>query len=1033
MTSYPQIRTSADLLKSTIRINELIPFLQQQKAEACAMVNTKLYGLLPFWQEVKNAGIHPVVGLKVQIHFQEDHVLPAILYAKTNIGYKNLLKISSSISIREDGTLPYRWLVGYSEGLFIVLPVIEDHEIWLKDDNYEMMKLLSGVFSRNLLLGISRAGGVISPNEHKVLNYSHILGCKVMAIHECLFLNQEDYFSFEVAQAIETGIKLNEKTRTKQLEHQFVPTEMQWREWFYDHPEWLQESKQLLLNCNVDINSKQSFLPKFPLPEGVTAEDVLFEMSLSGLKERLHTNLPNESYLDRMRYELSVINAMGYADYFLIVSDFMKYAHNKKILTGPGRGSSASSLVAYALKITQVDPLQYGLLFERFLNPERVTLPDIDIDFVDTHRQEVIEYVAKKYGPQYVAQIITFGTLSAKAVARDVARMFNFESETLEMISRLIPNKLGITLKDAYSTSENLRKWIEGEPVRKKWFNVAVKLEGLPKNASTHAAGVILSPVPLVEVVPIEKGHDDIFLTQWPMQEVEQQGLLKMDFLGLRNLTIIEQIRKSIHFIHKIKIDLNQIPLNDQKTYELLKIGDTAGVFQLESEGMQNALREIQPTQFLDIVAVNALYRPGPMEFIPTYARRKAMKEQVVMPHPVLEPILKETYGIIVYQEQIMQIANAMAGFTFGQADLLRRAVSKKKIEILNEQRESFVKGSIQKGFSKQVAEEVYELIVKFANYGFAKSHAVAYSLISYQMAFLKANYPVHFYAALMTNSIGNPDKLFQYILEAKNKGIEIEKPSIGKSHRHFIVENGKIRFSLSVIRGVSQNFLKKLIEARTVIGRPFDDIFEMATSLSALNFTRKEIEPLIKAGALDDFGKDRATLLATIDAAIKHAKIVRPTEENNLFSTNPSIFGKPKYVEVDPIPQKIKLEFEKEVLGFYLSEHPVSIERQTMKDVQTNIKTLRTVKPNSIVKMVGIIDNIRQIRTKKGELMAFVQLSDEFGSVSITLFPREYNDVIGWIKEEIIVYVEGVFEYRLNKPQIVVKQLRRTSNNMNC
>ncbi|SOC36573.1 DNA polymerase III subunit alpha [Ureibacillus acetophenoni] len=1026
MTIYPQIRTSADLLKSTIRIDELIPFLRQQKAKACAIVNTKLYGLLPFWQEVKQANIHPVVGLKVEIQFHDGKTFPAILYAQTTNGYKNLLKITSSISIRDDETLPYRWLLGYSQGLVIVLPLMDNKEIWLQDDAIESINQMATAFSTNLFFGISRPGGIRSLLEEKANQLSNQFGCKIIALHECLFQNMEDHFSFEVAQAIETGVKLNERVQPISKEHQYVPTAEQWTTWFHDRPEWLNEAERLLLSFHVEINNEQTYLPRFPLPEGVSAEDVLYEMALIGLKERFQGNIPNEEYLDRLRYELSIINSMGYADYFLIVSDFMKYAHKERILTGPGRGSSASSLVAYALQITQVDPIKYGLLFERFLNPERISLPDIDIDFVDTRRNEVIEYVAKKYGTKHVAQIITFGTLSAKAVARDVARMFNFESETLEMISKLIPNKLGITLKEAYASSEKLRNWIEGEEIRKRWFSVALKLEGLPRNSSTHAAGVILSPVPLVEVVPIEKGHDDIYLTQWSMQEVEKQGLLKMDFLGLRNLTILEQIRKSIQYTEHVEIDFNNIPLNDQKTYELLQQGDTTGIFQLESEGMQNALREIKPTQILDIVAVNALYRPGPMEFISTYARRKANKEPVIMPHPVLESILKETYGIIVYQEQIMQIAHVLAGFTFGQADLLRRAVSKKKLDILNEQKESFVTGSIRQGFSKQVAEEVYDLIVRFANYGFAKSHAVAYSLISYQMAYLKANYPVHFYAALMTNSIGNPDKIFQYILEAKNKGIEIERPSIQKSYRHFVVENGKIRCSLSIIKGVSQNFLKKLLGVRQANGKYFEDIFELATSLSAATFTRKEIEPLIKAGALDDFGKDRACLLATIDAAIKHAKIVRPTDEDNLFSSNPTIFGKPKYIDVDPIPEKLKLQFEKEVLGFYLSLHPVTIERQRLNNVHHNTRSTKTLRPSTFVTIVGMVDNVRQIRTKKGELMAFLQISDEFGVISTTIFPKEYNNIIGWIKEDIIVLVEGTLEYRFDKPQIIVKSLQK-------
>ncbi|MFP3917010.1 DNA polymerase III subunit alpha [Lysinibacillus telephonicus] len=1024
--AYPQIRTSADLLKSTIRIEELIPFLKNQKAEACAMVNTKLYGLLPFWRAMKDAGVHPVIGLAVRVQYTETLSLPLIIYAKTNEGYKNLLKISSSISIRQDEMLPWRWLVAYSKGCAVVLPVLEEEAIWLQDSNLTYVQQVYEVFQNNLHIGISRSGGVISAFEEKAVRLSEHFQIKCMAIHECLFMSEEDHFAFEVARAIETGIKLNESEHNGHM-YQYIPTSEQWHAWYKDRPQWLEESKRLLLSCKVELSYNVHYMPKFPLNEGQTAENVLAEMALHGLKARLQTESPHEVYMKRLQYELQIINSMGYADYFLIVADFMSFARKSAILTGPGRGSSASSLVAYCLHITQVDPIKYGLLFERFLNPERVTLPDIDIDFVDTKRQEVIQYVSEKYGKQYVAQIITFGTLSAKAVARDVARMFNFESETLAMISKLIPNKLGITLHEAYQTSEPLRNWIEAEQIRKRWFDTAKKLEGLPRNASTHAAGVVLSPIPLVEVIPIENGHDGIYLTQWPMQEVEQSGLLKMDFLGLRNLTILENIRQSIYYTQRKWIDFNQIPLDDEKTFQLLQKGDTTGIFQLESDGMKNALQEIKPTEFLDIVAVNALYRPGPMEFIPVYARRKARMEPVVMPHPVLEPILSETYGVIVYQEQIMQIAHIFAGFTIGEADLLRRAVSKKKREVLEQQQSSFVKGAVAKGFPEQVAKEVYALIVRFADYGFPKSHAVAYSLISYQMAYLKANYPANFYAALMTNAIGNQEKLFQLIVEARNKGIEILRPSIQKSLRIFTVENGKIRFSLSAIKGVPQPFLQKLMEIRKLKEQQFEDIFDLAVSLSGLYFNRKAIEPLIKSGALDDFRRDRATLLATIEAAEKHAALVRPTEENDLFSADGFLFGKPKYIQAESIPDKIKLQFEKEVLGFYLSEHPVALERTKFQDINCTVQTIRNARPNTFIKFVGMVELIRQIRTKKGELMAFVQLQDEYGSVSATLFPQQYNEVIGWMKEDRIVYVEGVLEVRNSSPQIKVKIMKNS------
>ncbi|ATP41438.1 DNA polymerase III subunit alpha [Solibacillus sp. R5-41] len=1020
---YPQIRTSADLLKSTIRIEELIPFLQHQEAEACAIVNTKLYGLLPFWHQMKKAGIHPVIGLTLQIEVAENQLLPLVLYAKNDIGYKNLLKISSSIAIRPQNTLPLRWLVAYGKGLALVVPALEQQASWIHDAHHSTVQTLKEQFADNFFVTISRANG-ISEQEPIAVQWAEKMGAVLLATHESLFLRREDYFAFEVAQAIETGRKLDESTHNEELKDNYVLSKNEWEQRFGDKPEWLQATRDLLVSCHVEVESDAVHMPKFPLAPNQTAEQLLYDEVKKGLQQRLLAEILPEQYEKRMHYELQVIQTMGYSDYFLIVADFMRFAREQQILTGPGRGSSASSLIAYALRITQVDPLQFDLLFERFLNPERVSLPDIDIDFLDTRRHEVIQYVAKKYGKQYVAQIITFGTLSAKAVARDVARMFQFDSETLEMISRLIPNKPGITLNEAYGQSEKLRQWIMSQPIHQKWYEAACRLEGLPRNSSTHAAGVVLSPVPLVDVVPIEEGHEGIYLTQWPMNEVEQTGLLKIDFLGLRNLTIIEQIRRSIQFSHQVQLELNHIPLTDAATFKLLQHGDTAGVFQLESEGMKNALREIQPTHFLDIVAVNALYRPGPMEFISNYSRRKHGQEQVLMPHPALEPILRETYGVIIYQEQIMRIANVMAGFSIGEADLLRRAVSKKKREVLEQQRTAFVQGACKQGFTEQVADEVYELIVRFADYGFPKSHAVAYSIISYQMAYLKANFPVNFYAALLTNATGNADKLAQIIAEAKSRGIEFLPPSINRSVRHFKVESGKIRFSLTAIKGVPQPFLQKLIAIRENKEQTFQDIFDLAISLSAANFSRKVMEPLIKAGALDEFGKERATLLATIDGAQKQAELVRPNEGEELFANSMFVFGKPKHNEVPPLSEKIKLQFEKEVLGYYLSDHPLVKIRPEYPEATTTVKMLTMLKDNTYVKMIGFVNEIRQLRTKKGELMAFVQIEDEFGSVSLTLFPKEYELVAGKLVEGILISIEGFFEQRFNKQQVKVKQI---------
>lgn len=1017
---YPQIRTSADLLKSTIRIEDLVPFLQQQKAEAGAIVNSKLYGLLPFISAMKEAKIHPVIGLQVQVEFEEEGILPLILYAATNEGYRNLLKISSATAIRASENLPIRWLQSYAKGCIAVIPALSSRALWLEQRCFPFALQLKEAFGENLYVGIAR-NGKQAEQESFAVALSEQLAVKIIVLHENLYSKQEDFFAYEVATAIESGVKLNESFQLEKSNQQYMYSAEQWQTIFADVPEWLDETRQLLLSCQVDIDGSQIYMPKFPVPEDTTAENYLRERVMEGLKFRMGDQIPT-AYLERVNYELHVMNSMGYADYFLIVEDFMRYAREQHILTGPGRGSAASSLVAYALQITQVDPLKYDLLFERFLNPERVSLPDIDIDFVDTRREEVIQYVAAKYGKQYVAQIITFGTLSAKAVARDVARMFNFDSKTLEMISKLIPNRNGITLQDAYTQSEQLRAWVQGESIRVKWFEAALKLEGLPRNASTHAAGVVLSPVPLVDVVPIEMGHDGVYLTQWPMQEVEQSGLLKMDFLGLRNLTILEQIRKSVQFTHNFALDFNKIPLDDASTFQLLKSGDTTGIFQLESDGMRKALREIQPSHFLDIVAVNALYRPGPMDFIPVYARRKHQMEQVIMPHPQLAPILTETYGIIIYQEQIMRIANVMAGFTIGEADLLRRAVSKKKREVLEENEAKFVAGAMKQSYPEHTAKEVYELIVRFADYGFAKSHAVAYSLISYQMAFLKANYPVNFYAALMTNASGNQDKLGQLIQEAKSRGIQILPPSIARSGRHFKVEQGKIRFSLSAIKGVPQPVLKRIAELEP---NSIHSIFDLALVIGGKLFTRKNIEPLIKAGALDEFGKDRAVLLATLDAAVNQADLAEQfSSDTDIFGDNPYAFGKPKHITVNPIPMKEKLHFEKEVLGLYLSDHPLTILRQGLQFPVASISQSTQMDNNASVKLLGQVEEQRVIRTKKGEQMAFVTLSDEYGQISLTLFPKEYAQFRALLENDTVLLVEGNIEQKFGKSQVKVRTI---------
>lgn len=1012
MVAYPQLRTSADLLQSTIRLEQCVQFLQQQKAEACAIVNSTLYGLMPFWRSMQQANVHAVVGLRVDVAV-EDTVIPVVLYAKTNDGYRAIVKISSAISTRADHVLPLKWLQAYQHGTIAMIPYAEG---FIEQQTVEAFQQ---AYTQQLYIGISRPNGVRHITEERTVALAEALSIPIIATQENRYVQREQSFAYTVAQAIQTGIKLVDEELHAQPEH-FMPTAQQWHDAFRDVTHWLEAASAMLLSCHVTMPEKALMLPQYPLADGVTADEALRKLAYDGLAKRLPE--ATDVYSERLNYELGVIAQMNYSDYFLIVADFMRYAREHNILTGPGRGSSASSLVAYTTFITDVDPLQYGLVFERFLNPERVTMPDIDIDFVDTKRNDVIQYVAKKYGAQHVAQIITFGTLSAKAVARDVARMFNFPPDMLDAISKAIPNKNGVTLDEAYAQSPALQQLVHMSPRHEQWFAVAKELEGLPRNASTHAAGVVLSPKPLVDVIPVEQGHDGVYLTQWPMQEVEAVGLLKIDFLGLRNLTILETIRRSIYYSHGRMLDFEKIPLHNEATFALLQRGDTSGIFQLESAGMKEALRQICPTHFLDVVAVNALYRPGPMDFIPSYARRKHGEEAVVMPHEALRPILQETYGVIIYQEQILKIAAVMAGFTYGEADLLRRAISKKNETVLKEQRGKFVSGAIAKGFDEETARDVYALIERFADYGFPKSHAVAYSYISYYLAYLKANFPANFYAALCTSSIGNQERLHQYIQEAKERGIVVLPPSLHKSQRIFTVENGAIRYGLSAIKGVPQPFLAQLMTVRKQKGTPFTSMYELAIYLSAKHFTQKHIEPLIKAGAFDDFGHDRATLLATLSGAMQHASLYRPDDATPMSESVASM--RLKYTKVPPLSMKDVLQYEKEALGFYVSAHPVEQLAPEHLHGRTTALQLMHIEDGAFVKVVGAIEDVRLLRTKKGEQMAFVTVEDETGTISCTIFPQLFAHVSQTLTSGQLVVAEGQIEVRFGKRQLKTKAL---------
>ncbi|PLT32299.1 DNA polymerase III subunit alpha [Bacillus sp. V5-8f] len=1028
MFIHLHVQSAYSLLSSTVKIDELVSQAKANRFSAVALTDRNvMYGSIYFYKECKKQGIKPIIGLLADVLSEQEEPYPLILLARNNEGYQNLLKISSVIKTKSTAGIPLKWLGPYSKGLIAISPGAAGRiESFLTHGEFEQAKetaqLYESIFGTNsFYLSIQRMPDSAENMESPMIRLSQETGIPLVATNPVFYLNKEDALARQVLEAVKNGEKLSDYNQNdSQAGENYLKTGKEMAELFRDLPDLLENTLKISQECDVDIQFNRPLLPKYPVENGKTADELLKEVCLGGLKKR-YTN-PSAGHLERLQYELLVIKKMNFSDYFLIVWDFMRYARKKGILTGPGRGSAAGSIVAYVLEITDVDPIEHNLLFERFLNPERISMPDIDIDFPDNRREEVISYVAAKYGELHVAQIITFGTFAAKAAVRDTGRAFGLNAKEQERLSRMIPSRLGTTLKDAFKESNALREFVNASQLNQALFETALKLEGLPRHTSTHAAGVVISDLPLTEIIAIQQGHEGIHLTQFPMDLLEELGLLKMDFLGLRNLTLIENIVSSIRKGTGQKVDSGSIPLDDMKTFQLLGKGDTTGVFQLESEGIRKVLMQLAPTRFEDIVAVNALYRPGPMENIPLFIDRKHGLKPIDYLHPDLQPILEDTYGVIVYQEQIMQIASKMAGFTLGEADLLRRAVSKKKKDVLDREREHFVNGARKQGYPPELANQVYDSIVRFANYGFNRSHAVAYSFIAYQLAFLKAHFPKFFMASLLTSVIGNEDKISQYVSETKNKGISVLSPSINKSGFAFQAEQDGIRFSLGAIKGIGGTALKEIFEARRQ--KKFTDLFDFCLRVSSKAVNRKILEALIHSGAFDEFGEDRATLLASLDVALSHAELVKP-EDGSFDLFGPDEFSlKPKYVEVEPIRMEDKLYFEKSVLGLYLSNHPVASYRKIFQYFGATSIDNALVKAENKALLAVYITSFKGIRTKKGEAMAFLSGSDETGDLDAVVFPNVYKNHMALLNAGNIVMFSGSIEKRDSKKQLIVQEV---------
>ena len=1022
---YPQIVTGADLLRGINKLNYTAPLLARRGAVAASIVNSSMVGVPSFYKVMKKYEIQPVIGLSVSIDL-DDTFVKAYIYAQNEAGYENLLKMSSAIAITDDETIPLKWFQAYCMHCIIILPLT--HESWGIEYTQQKIEKISKSMSPSsqIFIGISRPFGKRHEKEETFIELANEVGLKVTAVYEARYTMSEDAAAYTVAQAIRHGEKIDEQMEaTNKLEqYTHIPDQEELLQWFEGREEWLAQTAELMLECRLQLPTPERQMPNYPIPTEMTADRYLAEKCIAGLRTRLGN--VTEVYERRLQYELNIIQEMKFADYFLIVEDFMRFAKEQQILTGPGRGSSAGSLVAYSLFITDVDPIEHGLIFERFLNPERVTMPDIDIDFADHRRMEVVHYVGQKYGKDFVAQIGTFGTLTAKAVARNVGRVYHFTSEDMRRVSQMIGDTLGITLEQVYATNHAFRQWVLEDTKHKEWYDACLRLEGLPRNTSVHAAGIVLAPKPLVNYVPLQKGEEQLYVTQWPMGDVEAQGLLKIDLLGLRNLTILERIRSMIAYEERKTIDFDRIPLTDKKTFELFKRGETTGVFQFESAGMRDTLRLIQPETFEELYAINALYRPGPMEHIPSYANRKQGKERIHDLHPMLQPILQETFGIIVYQEQIIQILVQLAHYSLGEADLVRRAISKKNHQILQQERSKFIERATENGLNNDVARHIFELIVKFADYGFPKSHAVAYSLISYRLAYLKAHFPVYFYAALLSSVAGNEEKTAALLAEARAHQIEVLKPSIHYSKFEHTVENGAIRLGIRAIKGVPSNFYQRLKAVR--MKREWSSLFEFAEAIGEAQFTEKTIIPLVKAGALDDFGQHRGILLASIPAAVDHVNYIGTDheDEEDAFRDILRSATSPKYADSEPIPKLEQLAFEKDVLGFYVSDHPAFEWKRQLGKSFRHIASIDQMPAKMSVNIIGLIVEMKKIRTKKGEPMAFVKVQDETGVISCTIFPKQFAQYHSFLEEKAIISVMGTVEIRQHQHQILVKQMEQ-------
>ena len=986
MTTHLFVRSCYTLLDSTIRIPELVSTAKKYGYQSVALTDHHvMHGVARFLHDCKKEGIHPIVGLEVDVFYHEQKV-PFLLLAKNNRGYSNLMKLSSMLCDgREYATYEellqyceHNFLIVYGEGGYFDAELISEDRTGITQ---KLALMKSELPSFDIAISYEETSLWRSKNAVlKALAKAH--GIQTVAVNKIYYLGQKDYETLKVLSAIKQGTTLRDKNVTPITGRYFLSIpEM---EQIYDTDD-LHRADEIASECLCDGNLEKTGIPVYPLKDGITAEQYLPQLCLAGLKKRLNGDLKT-AYVERLKHELQVIHQMGFEDYFLIVYDFIRYGRQKGIYIGPGRGSAAGSLVAYCLGITMVDPLQYNLLFERFLNAERVSMPDIDTDIPDIYRQEIIDYVYQKYGEQHIANIITFDTLAARAVLRDVGKAMDISKREIDMIVGLIPQTPKITLEKAYEQKEKLRVLLNASPQLMAYFNMAKRIEGLPKNKSIHAAGIVMSGKPIEEIVPTIQMAEGMKTTQFVGNYLEERGLIKMDFLGLKNLTTIDEI---VQMIRKNNPDFHilSIPLNDTKTYRLFAQADTIGVFQFESDGMRNLLRKMKPNCFEDIIAALALFRPGPKDQINVYLEGRKNPSSVVYPSKELEPILKETYGVTIYQEQVMLMAQIAAKFSLVKADILRKAISKKNEEELAGLRQEYVCGCKENGYSDEIASDLFDLAEKFAGYGFNKSHAVAYGLVAYQLAYLKANYPLEFYTSILNSVIGDSTKSAIYITECRRKHISIEAPDVNRSTDIYYHNGKSIILPLSIIKDVGTLAARTILDERTKSGN-FGDYFDFVARVVLRKINRTQLERLISAGALDEFDLGRTTMLNTLDDAIKYAKLIQVPFGTQL-SIDPQLVSKPVVIRMKDNQEELS-ENEKAALGFNLGEQPIVHLRQKLGITYPPLAELNSNR--GLYRGFAYIQSVRQIRTRKGDLMCFLKLTDETGESDMAVMPNLYS-----------------------------------------